>query len=392
MPNPESGAHDRPLAELRAHIDRINHEILDLLQKRAALVLEVAEIKRAQGLEGFDPAREDEMLESLLARSRGPFGDAELREIFRTIFRASLDIQERELWKGLQVKRKDLVPQGGVRVGGVAIGGGATVMIAGPCSVENAEQMESVAGFLGGYGNMILRGGAYKPRTNPYSFQGLREEGLALLQTSAARHHLPTVTEILDVSSLEAVAAHADMLQVGARNMYNTELLKALGRIDKPVLLKRSFMATIEEFLLAAEYIVSSGNPQVVLCERGIRTFERATRNTLDISAVALLKRETALPLIVDLSHSLGRRDIVLPCARGVLAAGADGLMLEVHPNPERALSDGFQQLDLATFASLMEELGMGTSGDRPKPGAALGTALPVAAHPVRGASDTPSH
>src|SRR6185369_6802075 len=202
-------------------------------------------------------------------------------------FRASLDIQERERWKRLEVKRRDLLPEGGVRVGDVVIGGGATVMIAGPCSVETAEQMEEVAGFLGRFERMILRAGAYKPRTNPYSFQGLREEGLALLQASATRHDLPSVTEILDVTSLDTVSAHTDMLQVGARNMYNTELLKALGRVGKPVLLKRSFMATIEEFLLAAEYIVSSGNPQVVLCERGIRTFERATRNTLDISAVA---------------------------------------------------------------------------------------------------------
>jgi 3-deoxy-7-phosphoheptulonate synthase/chorismate mutase len=390
MTRSNGGADDASMAELRARIDRVNRGILDLLQERAALVLGIAEIKHVQGLPGFDPAREDEMLEDLLGRGGGPFGDAELREIFRTIFRASLDIQERERWKQLRVKRKDLLPPGGVRVGDVAVGAGATVMIAGPCSVESAGQMEQVAEFLSGFGNMILRAGAYKPRTNPYSFQGLREEGLELLQSAAARHRLPSVTEILDVSSLEVVAAHADMLQVGARHMYNTELLKALGRVGKPVLLKRSFMATIEEFLLAAEYIVSSGNSQVVLCERGIRTFERATRNTLDISAVALLKRETPLPLIVDLSHSLGRRDIVLPCARAVLAAGADGLMLEVHPNPDRALSDGFQQLDFAAFAALMEELGL--VGDRLAPGAALGAALPAFARPARGASDTPSH
>ena len=391
MTDSNGGAHDTSMAEVRAHIDRVNRQLLDLLQQRAELVLRIAEIKRAQGLQGFDPAREDEMLEDLLGRSRGPFGDAELREIFRTIFRASLDIQEREQWKRLQVKRKDLLPPGGVRVGEVAIGAGATVMIAGPCSVETAGQMELVAGFLGGYGNMILRAGAYKPRTNPYSFQGLREEGLELLKTAAARHCLPSVTEILDVSSLEAIVAHADMLQVGARNMYNTELLKALGRAGRPVLLKRSFMATIEEFLLAAEYIVSSGNSQVVLCERGIRTFERATRNTLDISAVALLKRETPLPVIVDLSHSLGRRDIVLPCARAVLAAGADGIMLEVHPNPDRALSDGFQQLDLAAFASLMEELGLAAPAKERVP-ADLDAAVPAVRHPSPQPLDGPAH
>jgi len=366
MSHPTDVTDDGSISALRARIDLVNRELLDRLQKRATLVLEVAALKRAQGLEGHDPGREDAMLEDLLGRSHGPFGAAELRAIFRAIFHASLEIQERERWHGLRVKRKDILPPGGVRVGGVSIGGGATVMIAGPCSAETAEQMERVAEFLADFpGALILRAGAYKPRTNPYSFQGLREEGLLLLQAAAASHGLPTVTEVLDVASLETVAARADMLQVGSRNMYNTELLKALGRIEKPVLLKRGFMATIEEFLLAAEYIVSAGNPAVVLCERGIRTFERATRNTLDISAVALLKRETPLPVIVDLSHALGRRDIVLPCGRAALAAGADGLMVEVHPDPDRALSDGFQQLDLPAFTTLMEGLGLGSRGDR---------------------------
>lgn len=366
MTRPPDVTDDGSIAALRARIDLVNREILDRLQERAALVLEIAALKHARGLEGHDPGREDAMLEDLLGRSRGPFGAAELRAIFRAIFSASLEIQERERWQGLRVKRKDLLPPGGVRVGGVSIGGGETVMIAGPCSAETAAQMERVADFLAGFpGALILRAGAYKPRTNPYSFQGLREEGLLLLQAAAASHALPTVTEVLDVASLETVAAHADMLQVGARNMYNTELLKALGRIGKPVLLKRGFMATIEEFLLAAEYIVSAGNPAVVLCERGIRTFERATRNTLDISAVALLKRETPLPIIVDLSHALGRRDIVLPCGRAALAAGADGLMVEVHPDPDRALSDGFQQLDFPAFAAFMEGLGLGGRDDR---------------------------
>ncbi|HKQ96646.1 MAG TPA: bifunctional 3-deoxy-7-phosphoheptulonate synthase/chorismate mutase, partial [Candidatus Polarisedimenticolia bacterium] len=248
-----------------------------------------------------------------------------------------------------------------------SIGDGVPVMIAGPCSAESAAQMEQVAAALAAHaGRMILRAGAYKPRTNPYSFQGLREEGLDLIETAAARHDLPTVTEVLDAGSVERVASQCDMLQVGSRNMYNTELLKALGRVARPVLLKRGFMATIEELLLAAEYIVSAGNPAVVLCERGIRTFERATRNTLDISAVPLLKRETSLPVIVDLSHALGRRDILLPCGRAALAAGADGLMIEVHPDPDRALSDGFQQIDLATFETLLEGLGMAAAPKAP--------------------------
>jgi len=358
--DPES---DTSLTSLRERIDGINRELLDLLQERARLVLEVAEVKRVNGLEGHDPGREDQMLEDLVSRSSGPFGPTELRGIFRTIFRASLEIQERERWEGLRVKQKDLLPPGGVKVGDVAVGGGGTVLFAGPCSAESAEQMERVAAYLSRYrGSMVLRAGAYKPRTNPYSFQGLREEGLALLRDAARRHAMPIVTEVLDAASIELVAAHADMLQVGARNMYNTELLKALGRIGKPVLLKRGFMATIEELLLAAEYIVTAGNSQVVLCERGIRTFERATRNTLDISAVALLKRETPLPVIVDLSHALGRRDIILPCGRAAIAAGADGLMVEVHPEPDKALSDGFQQLDLDAFGALMTGLGLASA------------------------------
>ncbi len=357
---PPSDADDLSLTELRGKIDRVNRDLLDRLQERAALVQEIAAVKRARGLEGHDPGREDAMLEDLLARSAGPFGPAELRTIFRTIFRASLEMQERDRWQGLMVKQPGLLPPGGVRVGKVAIGDGTPVMIAGPCSAESAEQMDEVAAAIASYpGLMILRAGAYKPRTNPYSFQGLREEGLALIESTGARHHLPTVTEVLDGASVERVAAQSDMLQVGSRNMYNTELLKALGRVRRPVLLKRGFMATIEEFILAAEYIVSAGNSQVVFCERGIRTFERATRNTLDISAVPLLKRETSLPVIVDLSHALGRRDIILPCGRAALAAGADGLMVEVHPDPDRALSDGFQQLDLRAFAELMQGLGL---------------------------------
>jgi 3-deoxy-7-phosphoheptulonate synthase/chorismate mutase len=258
------------------------------------------------------------------------------------------------------VHAPDLVPAGGIRVGDVAIGTGVAVVMAGPCSVETAEQMERIAAEVARLpGLRILRGGAFKPRTHPHTFQGLREEGLRLLRDTADRHGLTVVTEVLDTSTLDLVASYADMLQVGARNMYNTELLKAIGRLKKPVLLKRGFMATLEELLLSAEYILAQGNASVVLCERGIRTFERATRNTLDISAVPILKGETALPVIVDLSHALGRKDIMLPCARAALAAGADGLMIETHGSPDQALSDGFQQLDLAEFRALIAGLGL---------------------------------
>jgi 3-deoxy-7-phosphoheptulonate synthase/chorismate mutase len=354
---------DKRLGALRQEIDRLNQRILSMVQGRAELVLEIAKIKQAQGLDGYDPQRELEMLQGLTSEVTGPFGPEEVKEIFKSIFRASLDIQDAERRRSLRVRRRDLVPPGGIRMGDVAIGAGMPVLFAGPCSVETSDQMEEVAAFLARLPvAKILRAGAFKPRTSPYAFQGLREKGLRMLRQAADRHHLMTVTEVLDTSTLEVVAAHTDMLQIGARNMYNTELLKAVGRLGKPVLLKRGFMATLEELLLSAEYILSQGNDQVVLCERGVRTFEPSTRNTLDISAIPLLKSETSLPVIVDLSHALGRRDIILPCARAALASGAEGLMIEVHPHPDQALSDGFQQLDLASCSALVEALGWGAA------------------------------
>jgi 3-deoxy-7-phosphoheptulonate synthase/chorismate mutase len=354
---------DTKLGALRGEIDRLNGEILALVQERAEIVLEIAELKRAQGLDGYDPRREEEMLDRLTSGRAGAFGPAEIREIFTAIFRTSLDIQDRERRQALRVRRRDLVPAGGIRVGPVAIGAGHPVLLAGPCSVETPEQMEAVARVLAAVpGPKILRAGAFKPRTSPYAFQGLREEGLRILRETADRHGLVTVTEVLDVSTLDTVAAHTDMLQIGARNMYNTELLKAVGRLRKPVLLKRGFMATLDELLLSAEYLVAAGNESVVLCERGIRTFEPWTRNTLDISAIPLLRHETSLPVIVDLSHALGRKDILLPCGRAALAAGADGLMIEIHPSPDQALSDGFQQLDLEGFRQLLAGLDLGAA------------------------------
>jgi 3-deoxy-7-phosphoheptulonate synthase len=271
-------------------------------------------------------------------------------------------LQDQARRQRLQVFRADLVPPGGIRVGSTTVGGKEPVIMAGPCSVETSEQMEAIASHVARLpGVKVLRGGAFKPRTNPYSFQGLREEGLKILREAADRHGLATVTEVLDTKTLDLVASYTDMLQVGSRNMYNTELLKAIGRTRKPVLLKRGFMATLEELLLSAEYILAEGNEAVVLCERGIRTFDRAARNTLDISAIPLLKQKTSLPIIVDVSHALGRKDVLLPCARAALAAGADGLMIETHNRPEQALSDGFQQLDLAEFSALIAALGLGS-------------------------------
>lgn len=347
------------LLDLRREIDLLNEQLLRLIQKRGELVLEIAKLKRAQGLQGYDPKREEEMLRNLSNMAGGPFQPGEVRDVFKTIFRTSLEIQDREQRKSLRVHRRDLAPEG-IRVGNVVLGAGEPVLFLGPCSVETAEQIDTIADFVAQLpAQKIFRAGAFKIRTNPYAFQGLREKGLRLLRETADRHGLPVVTEVLDTATVDLVAAHADMLQIGARNMFNTELLKAVGRAGKPVLLKRSFMATIEEFLLAAEYVLSNGNDAVVLCERGIRTFERATRNTLDISAIPLLKQETSLPVIVDLSHALGRKDIMPACARAALAAGADGLMIEIHNRPDQALSDGYQQLDLAELSSLLEGLGL---------------------------------
>ncbi len=350
---------DSHLMVLREQIDATNVKLLELLQHRATVVMEIAAHKRALGLDGYDPEREDEMLSALVERADGgPFMRTDVRDIFRAIFRASLEIQDRDRRDNLRVRARDLVPPGGIRVGSAVLGVGSPVLIAGPCAVESEAQMDRITGALARMPRVkLLRGGAFKPRTNPYSFQGLREEGLVLLRNAGRKYGLPVVTEVLDTSTLEMVAEYSDMLQVGARNMYNTELLKAIGRLRKPVLLKRGFMATLEELLLAAEYIAAGGNESIVLCERGIRTFEPSTRNTLDISAVPILKQETMLPVIVDLSHALGRSDILAPCGRAALAAGADGLMIEVHDRPDQALSDGFQQLDLEGFAAFVRNL-----------------------------------
>ena len=244
-----------------------------------------------------------------------------------------------------------------VSIGDVRIGGDEVLVIAGPCSAESEEQVEAAAAVLAKAGAKMLRGGAFKPRSSPYSFQGLGEEGLKLLRSAADRHNLKLVSEVMDISQIELVARYADMLQVGARNMQNFTLLRELGRVRTPVLLKRGISATIEEWLLSAEYVLSGGNTDVVLCERGIRTFERYTRNTLDISAVPVIHKLSHLPIIVDPSHGIGLRDKVAPMARAAVAAGADGLLIEVHPDPDQALSDGAQSLFPGQFEHLMAEL-----------------------------------
>jgi len=244
-----------------------------------------------------------------------------------------------------------------VKVRDVPIGGDRLTIIAGPCSVESREHLLETGQAVRKLGTSMLRGGVFKPRTSPYEFQGLGEEGLPLLAEVREATGLPVVTEVLEPEKVDVAAKYTDMLQIGTRNMQNFPLLKAVGRSKMPVLLKRGMAATIEEWLQAAEYILLEGNPNVVLCERGVRTFEKATRNTLDLSAVPIVKRQTHLPILVDPSHATGRRELVGPMAKAAVAAGADGILIEVHPKPELALSDSNQQLSLEEFARLIEEL-----------------------------------
>jgi len=253
---------------------------------------------------------------------------------------------------------RDSNPEGTiVNVNGVKIGGPEVVIIAGPCAIESSEQLYETARAAKDGGARIMRGGAFKPRSSPYSFQGLGEEGLKIMRQISNETGLPIVTEVMDTRQMELVANYADMLQIGSRNMHNYPLLKEAGLAKKPVLLKRGMMATIEEFLLAAEYILNQGNTQVILCERGIRTFETSTRNTLDLSAVPVLKKLTHLPVIVDPSHGTGVRWIVPPMAKAAIASGADGLIMEVHHKPETALCDGQQSLYPDEFRQLMSDL-----------------------------------
>jgi 3-deoxy-7-phosphoheptulonate synthase len=244
-------------------------------------------------------------------------------------------------------------------IGGVKIGGPEVVVMAGPCAVESEEQIFKIAKLVKDAGAKILRGGAFKPRSSPYSFQGLGEDGLKLLRAAANEFQLKVITEVMDKSQIDLIEKYADILQIGARNMQNYTFLKDLGKASKPVMLKRGLAATIDEWLMSAEYILSGGNQQVILCERGIRTFETATRNTMDISAIPVIKKKSHLPIIADPSHGIGIRDKVIPMARAAVAAGADGIIVEVHHDPDHALSDGAQSLYPNQFSQMMKEVRM---------------------------------
>lgn len=347
---------NQELEELRIKVDNINIKLLELINERARITQEIGHIKMKQGMPRFDPVREREMFDKIIANNSGPFDDNIIRHLFKQIFQASLELQEEDNNKQLLVSRKRH-PEDTVVVIGDAKVGAEPIVIGGPCSVESEEQVAIVAKALADQGFKIIRGGAFKPRTSPYDFQGLGIEGLKILRRVADSYGLKVVSEIVNPADIEMATEYVDIIQIGARNMHNFELLKAAGRVNTPVLLKRGMSATIEEFIFAAEYIVSQGNSQVILVERGIRTYEKWTRNTLDILAVPILKQETHLPVLVDISHSAGRRDIAIPTAKSAIAAGADGIMVEVHPDPSVALSDASQQLDVAQFQELVSSL-----------------------------------
>ncbi len=241
--------------------------------------------------------------------------------------------------------------------GDICIGDGTFTIIAGPCAIEGEKQMDDIGKFLSNLGVKILRGGVFKPRTNPKSFQGLGIEGLKILENMKSKYHLKIISEIMDPRDIEEAYNYIDIIQIGSRNMHNFSLLKEIGRTDKPVMLKRGMSATIEEWILATEYIRLEGNKNIILCERGIRTFEDYTRNTLDLMSIPILKEKTEYPIFVDPSHGTGRRELVFPASKAAKALGADGIMVEIHPNPSKALSDGFQSLDFMEFQNLYNKI-----------------------------------
>ena len=354
---------ENPLQELRGQIDEINLQILDLLNRRARLASEIGKIQQQMGTSFYDPEREAQMLTALQRANKGPFSNETISALFKEVFRASMALEEKEARAKMRVQKHTPDEHTVITMpDGTQIGNGDFSIISGPCAVESFEQIDEVAAALSARGVRFLRGMGWKPRTSPYDFQGLGLEGLKIARQVANKYNMYIVSEIMDMSLISQMSDYTDIFWVGARNMNNGFLLKAMGQVRQPVILKRSYGATIEDFLYAAEYIVSSGNPNVILIERGIRTFEKWTRNTLDISAIALLKQESHLPVVGDISHSAGRRDIAIPLAKAVKAVGADGLMFECHPNPPVAMSDAKQQLSIPEMHALLDEI---TSTDK---------------------------
>ncbi|MGA8942607.1 MAG: bifunctional 3-deoxy-7-phosphoheptulonate synthase/chorismate mutase [Thermoactinomyces sp.] len=329
---------------LMDEIGKIDREISDLLSKRKKLVSQMDEAKQKREYENKGLLHKEEIDKKI---NQGLLEN-----------RMNLPIhQDGKREKTFLYSRKHQDQDTVINIKGQKIGNGDPHFIMGPCAVESLEQLRTVAGEMTKRGLKLLRGGAFKPRTSPYDFQGLGLEGLKILKKVAGEYGMAVITEIMSTDQIDETLQYIDVIQVGARNMHNFSLLKAVGKTDKPVLLKRGLSATIKEFKLAAEYILLEGNKNVILCERGIRTYETATRNTLDISAVPILKQETHLPVLVDITHSTGRKDLLIPAARAALAIGADGIMAEVHPNPQAALSDAKQQMNISEFHSFMDSM-----------------------------------
>lgn len=345
------------LNNLRSEIDKINNEILNLLNKRAKIALEIGKEKEKHGQQIYDPIREQQIINEIIRNNEGPFSDEIIIYIFKEIFKASASLQEKSKDSSLLISRKRKDKDTVISIKNELIGSTKKTLVFGPCSIESYDQLESVAKLITEKKLKFIRGGAFKPRTSPYDFQGLGLKGLKMIKDISNKYDLISIVEVMDKEQLSLAYDYIDIIQIGARNMQNFTLLKELGKCNKPVLLKRGFSATIEELKLSAEYIISSGNENVILCERGIRTFENATRNTLDISAIPILKTDTHLPVIVDVSHSAGRKDIMINLANASLAAGADGIMAEVHPNPLIALSDADQQMDFKEFESFYRKI-----------------------------------
>jgi 3-deoxy-7-phosphoheptulonate synthase/chorismate mutase len=329
------------LQQLISQMDGINRQLLHLLSERARMASEIVQEKKRQGISEEEPIGDQQILNELANQNLAiPKGQKDA-------------VTGRKLLVSRHHKSEDTI----IHVKDVEIGGSSHVIVAGPCSIESRDQLLTVAAAMKKAGVTVLRGGAFKPRTSPYDFQGLGEEGLKIMKEVADELGMVTISEIMSPSQIDMAARYIDIFQIGARNMQNFDLLKAVGQTRQPVLLKRGPSATLEEFILAAEYILYYGNDQVMLIERGIRTFEKWTRNTLDISAVPILKQETHLPVFVDISHSTGRKDILLYCAKAALAAGADGIMVEVHSNPQVALSDANQQINIDEFNTFWKGL-----------------------------------
>ncbi len=348
---------NKELDVLRDQLDGLNLQLLNLINKRAEVVQEIGRVKEKQGVNRFDPVRERVMLDQIENNHEGPLDLASIKHIFKEIFKLGLDLQDEDKKKVLLVSRKQKAEDTVIDIKGELVGNGIPSFVFGPCAVESYEQTATVAASIKAKGLKLMRGGAYKPRTSPYDFQGLGLEGLKILKQVADEYGLAVISEIVSTNDIEKALDYIDVIQIGARNAQNFDLLKAAGATNKPVLLKRGISGTIDEFIHCAEYVMAQGNGNIILCERGIRTYEKATRNTLDITAVPILKKETHLPVMVDVTHSTGRRDLLLPAAKAALAIGADGVMAEVHPDPAVALSDSAQQMDLKQFDEFYNEI-----------------------------------